>query len=410
MLLRIESNYNFHDYFIIFVIASTILGTAQISIISHTFVIGIFCLPFALKEVHNSLSVGKFRTIVLFMIMLMIYAVFSVFWAPKNEYLFREIWILFWNIIIFVGLYYNSKMANNAHQSFLIGWRVLICLTLIIAAWEIFTDSHLPKVGDFNEDSDITTIDGQSEHRIFAAVTYKNLNSYVTLLCMAVPILVYGLFLLRNKWLSIFSILGCICVLLVNASRGGLMCLIIDVFVFVVLFRKQKFPYKWLVTLMMFVSISFFIYRYGMIIAEQSIGRIFAYGTEDIMSDAGRWDVWKMGLEFCIDSFGFGWGVGSMQPLYASTGFWLHFSHNFVVEFIMQYGIWLFIPFAIMLFKNWVYLVKNDSITQKMLGWMLLLSFVPLAIIDDSYLPHTYVWIWLVTQFVIVNSLKIDNE
>ena len=113
-----------------------------------------------------------------------------------------------------------------------------------------------------------------------------------------------------------------------------------------------------------------------------------------------------MGVEFCVESVGLGCGVGSMQPMYASTGFWLHYSHNFVVEFILQYGIWLFIPFALMLLKNWRHMMKTDNINQNILGWMLLLSFVPLAIIDDTYLVHAFVWIWLVTQFAITNSLE----
>ena len=184
------------------------------------------------------------------------------------------------------------------------------------------------------------------------------------------------------------------------------MCLAIDVIVFVFIYRKQQFAYKKTITLVSFIAIAFCIYCYGISIAEQAIGRLSAYGIEDIMSDAGRWDVWRMGVEFCIDSFGFGCGVGSMQPMYASTGFWLHFSHNMVIEFILQYGIWLLIPLSIMLLKNWIFLIKEKDVNNQLLGWMLMLSFVPLAIIDDSYLPHTYVWIWLVMQFSLIRVLK----
>lgn len=406
MLLETTSKYNFYDYFIILIIASTIIGTAQIGLISHTFVAGLLCLPLALSEVISSFKNGKMQPIILFMVIWILYTLISITWAPKHEHLLREIWILLWNIIIFIGLYHASKKANTASQSFLMGWRVLICLTLCIAAWEIATDSHLAGIGDFNENSEITTADGGSEHRIFAAVTYMNLNSYVTLLCMALPFLVYGTSILQKKWISILAIIGSCCVLFVNASRGGLMCLAIDCIILIIFYRKFHFSNKRIITLFMIIALILFIFLFGLSIASQAIGRLSAYGAEDIMSDAGRWDVWRMGVEFCIDSCGFGCGVGSMQPMYASTGFWLHFSHNMVIEFILQYGIWLFIPLGIMLLKNWIFLIREADVTNQLLGWMLMLSFVPMAIIDDSYLPHTYVWIWLVTQFSLIRVLK----
>lgn len=403
--MRQKKNKNIYDYFIIFVIASTIIGTAQVGFISHTFVVGALCIPLSLLELVASYKQGKVHSIVLFMLIWILYALISAVWSPQNEYILREIWNLLWNITIFIGLFYASKKANNTLQSFLIGWRMLICLTLFIAAWEITTDSHIPKLGDFNEGATIDTETGL-KHRIFAAVTYKNLNSYVTLLCMALPFLAYGLFILEKQWLSIIALVGSILVLIINSSRGGLMCLAIDVIVFVFIYRKQQFAYKKTITLVSFIAIAFCIYYYGISIAEQAIGRLSAYGIEDIMSDVGRWDVWRMGIEFCINSLGFGCGVGSMQPMYASTGFWLHFSHNMVIEFILQYGIWLFIPLGIMLLKNWILLIKEKDLNHQLLGWMLMLSFIPLAIIDDSYIPHAYTWIWLVSQFAIVRFLQ----
>lgn len=410
MLHSKQTTYNFYDYFIISIIASTIIGTAQIGLIGHTFVAGLLCLPLALLEVASSLKAGKMRPIVLFMMIWILYVLISIIWAPKHEYLLREIWNLLWNIIIFIGLYHASQKANNTGQSFMTGWRILVCLTLFIAAWEIMTDSHLVGVGDFNVDAEIATADGGSEHRIFAAVTYMNLNSYVTLLCMALPFLVYGTFTLQKKWLSVFAIVGSCCVLLVNASRGGLMCLAIDCVILAVYYRKFQFSNKRIITFFAIIALILSISTFGLTIAFQSIGRISAYGVEDLFSDAGRWDVWKMGLEFCVESLGFGCGVGSMQPMYASAKYWLHHAHNFVIEFILQYGIWLFIPFGMMLWKNWWHMIKADNISQNILGWMLLLSFVPLAIIDDTYLIRTFMWLWLITQFAIANSIEITKK
>lgn len=398
------SKYNYHDYFIIFILVSTILGTAQIGLISHTFVAGLLCLPAAIKEIYTSFT-NKAQPIIFFMIIFVLYALLSIIWAPKHEFLLREIWIFIWNVTLFVGLYHHSRYANDANISFLRGLRILICLTLIIAAWEITTNSHLPGVGDYNAEAEIAS-DSGLELRVFAAVTYRNLNSYVTLLCMMLPFLIYGLFVLPKKWLSIIAIMGSVIVLIINSSRGGLLCLAIDVIIFFLFYRKHQIANKKIITFFAILIIAFFIYRYGLMIAEQAIGRISSYGTDDLLSDAGRWEVWKMGVEYCIDSNGFGHGIGSMQPMYKSSGFWLHHSHNLVIEFLLQYGLWLFIPFAILLFKNWLKYCKSNDPAKKMVGQMLLFSFIPLAIIDDSYFIHAFVWIWFVLQFVIVNHEK----
>ena len=121
------AKYNFHDYFIILIIASTIIGTAQIGLISHAFVVGLLCLPLILLEIVSSFRKGKMQPIVLFITIWIVYALLSVTWAPKHEYLLREIWKLSWNIVIFIGLYHASRKANSIQQSFMTGWRILIC-------------------------------------------------------------------------------------------------------------------------------------------------------------------------------------------------------------------------------------------------------------------------------------------
>lgn len=407
MQYNIHKN-NFHDYFIIGILVSALVGTVQYSLLGHAFLAGMFCLPAAIKEIHISLK-QKVQPIIAFMVTFISYAIISTLWTPQQDLLLREIWNLIWNTIIFLGLFNHARYANNPNDSFLKGLRILICSTLIIAAWEVTTNSHIPGFGDFNADTQIATEYG-FEQRVFAAVTYRNLNTYVTLLCMALPFLIYGLFVLPHKWISLIAIVGSVLILIINSSRGGLMCLIVDLMIFACLYRKQQFAYKKTVTVVTLLAITFFIYRYGFIVAEQAIGRISSYGKEDIMADAGRWDVWRMGIEFCINSWGFGWGVGSMQPIYQSTGFWLHRSHNLVIEFLLQYGVWLFIPFGILLIKQWVYLIRGENISKKMLGLMLLLSFVPLVIIDDTYLTRTFFWIWLFMQFTITNNSNNSYE
>lgn len=397
-----SSYYNEYDYFITFLIVFLIVGTIQYSICGYTLLAGLLCLPLAIKEINTSIQQGKFTHIIFFFLLWLLYAIVSIFWAGTNEYTLREVWNLFWHIIIFCGIYNASRVAKNPIEAVITGWGVLIFLTFPIALWEITTGAHLPNVGDFNEGEGIA---GSSELRIFAAVTYKNLNSYVTLLCSSLPFLMLGILQSSNKRLPIITTFGSILILIINSSRGGLLCLCIYLIIFFVYYFKTPFPYKKLVSIFTIIVGIFIISHYGSDVAKQAIGRIQYYGKDNIMEDPGRWDVWKMGVDFCIKSLGFGCGVGSMIPMYVSTGFWLHYSHNFVIEFILQYGLWLFLPLGFLLLQNWLHMCKSDVKGYRMLGYLFMFSFIPWAIINDSYLSVPYVWIWLVSQFIISNHM-----
>ena len=80
-----DTSKNIYDYFIILIIVSTIVGTVQVGPISHTFVVGLLCLPFALLEIFSSYKQGQVHSIVLFMVIWILYALISTVWSPKNE-------------------------------------------------------------------------------------------------------------------------------------------------------------------------------------------------------------------------------------------------------------------------------------------------------------------------------------
>lgn len=189
-----RTSHNVYDAMLLFSIVSCVLGTVQFGIISHTFILGLICLPFAVLGLIKDVIDGKMKGIIFVVVMLLFYAVSSVIWGVRSPIMFQELWFLFWNINIFIGLYYISQKALQPREDILKGWVLLIALTMIVAFWEILTNSHIPQFGDFNAEQSIMDKDGVLEERIFAAVTYKNLNSYVTLLCMAIPLLMLSIF------------------------------------------------------------------------------------------------------------------------------------------------------------------------------------------------------------------------
>lgn len=388
---------NIYDWFIIFVIASFVVGTVQVWIFSHYFIVGLMCLPFALKEIIISFSTMKFKSIVFLILAWFLYALISMLWtiAPEPE---NALWGLFWLMVIFLALFHCSFRANFPKRSFMQGWLLLLLFTFPIAFWEISTGEHLEKWGDFNADSSIGLAGGGAQQRVFAAVTYKNLNSYVTLLCMALPMAFAAIVELRHKIYPFIISFIAICLVLINASRGGFVCLIADFVVLFFFYRKAHFRYKRFVTVLLFGCIVLFVFSFGFLIVEQLFGRL--ENQDSFLEDIGRWDVLFLGLRLLYDSGGFGWGVGSMVAAYETTGFWLHYAHNFVMEFWVQYGFFLSIPLGLLLLKAFFGISnKKNSVTLRIYGWLVMCSFLPVIIIDDTYLAHPYVWGYLATIF-----------
>lgn len=388
---------NIYDWFIIFVIASFVVGTIQVWIFSHHFIVGLMCLPFAFKEIVASFSAMKFRSIVFFVFVWLLYALISMLWtiAPEPE---NALWGLFWMMVIFLALFHCSFRANFPKRSFAQGWLLLLLLTYPIAFWEIISGEHLAKWGDFNEDSSIALAGGGTQQRVFAAVTYKNLNSYVTLLCMALPMTFAAIVELKHKIYPFVISFVAVCLVLINASRGGLVCLIADFVVLFLFYNKAHFRYKRFVSVLLLGCLLLFVVNFGLLIMEQLIGRL--ENIDSFTEDAGRWDVLQSGLLLLWDSGGFGWGVGSMVAAYETTGFWLHYAHNFVMEFWVQYGFFLSIPLGLLLLKAVLILTKRKNVVAlRLYGCLVLCSFLPVVIIDDSYLSHPYVWGYLATIF-----------
>ena len=406
-----NTRYNWHDRFIIFAIMALLLGSVGVGIVKYSSILGFICLPFSLAEIRQAFKKGrKIDSIELFMIVWLFYAALSLLWTSLPGNAFGPLFILFCNVSFFLGLFYHARQANKPINALLEGWRCLVLLTLCVAFWEIFTNQHIPYYGEFNEGNTISTASGGQQERIFAAVTYQNLNTYVTLLCMALPFLMMGLFRLPHKFWSILAICGAIFVLIVNSSRGGIFALVVDLVLFLYFYLKQPIKYKKTITLFIVGGIVILLSLFGTMLFDQLFGRLETFEEDGLLSDIGRWDVMRYGIEFCIDSFGLGCGIGSMIPMYESTGFWLHYSHNLVIEFLIEAGFWLLLPLIFLFVSNYRCLIKSKKLESKMLGWMLLLSFVPTIIIDDSYVYRHFMWMWILTQFIIGKYCVIDYE
>lgn len=392
--------WNKYDRLIIFIIASYIFGTVQFGIITQSVVVGLFCIPYAIREFMQSKK-NECRSISFFFKSWFLYAAISLLWTIDSKGGYPDLWGLGFNMVIFFSLLYATFRAEAPIRSFMTGWLVLLLLTYPVAIWEFTTSNHIAKFGDFNE-TDAENFFGQMDRR-FAAVTYKNLNSYVTLLCMALPVSISSIFYFSKKLIPAIITVVAVVVVLLNASRGGLLCVIADSFVFLFFYNKIRFKHKFLVSIFLFFLIITFVFYFGFIIVQQLSLRLV---DEDLMVDANRHDLIICGINLLFQSVGIGYGVGSMQEAYSTMPVFIHYAHNMIVEFLVEYGIFLFIPFVILFYNSLVRLCKSNIFSIKLFGFTVFASIVPCLILDDTYFAHPYVWGWMATIFSISSIIN----
>lgn len=87
-------------------------------------------------------------------------------------------------------------------------------------------------------------VDGQTLVRKYASVTFGNYNSYVTVICFSLPFMFAYLLLVdgvkKQLW-GWFIVLAVFYILVINASRGGLLCFVIALFSFLLFYRKKHY-------------------------------------------------------------------------------------------------------------------------------------------------------------------------
>ena len=173
------------------------------------------------------------------------FCLLSMIWTPDKGQALKELFYYPVHILIFFEILVFAKFAQKTLKTITWAWLLSLSITLAIAIWEITTSNHLA-LSKFEAEDVTLNVGGIISERPFAAVTFGNFNGYVAYISFALPFIFY--FLLDNKknmmkvLLAIAIVFTAIVVILIDASRGGLITILI---MGLILFLKSKqSPYK----------------------------------------------------------------------------------------------------------------------------------------------------------------------
>lgn len=203
-------------------------------------VFSILFIPYVLSYLARPKYNKREFIFVLFFVSWFFYGALSLTWTLNRAEGLKHLFYIAIHASLFFQLIMWAKKSNQPLHSIMIGWVSILVLTLPIALYEITTFNHL-SISRFDSDKMIN-LGGLVTNYRFASTTFSNSNTYVVILCFCLPFLMASYWQAKNltsKYaLAAIFLFSCF-VLFVNASRGGVLCLILYLLVYFYCFFKH---------------------------------------------------------------------------------------------------------------------------------------------------------------------------
>lgn len=383
-------SYNRYDLLMILFIASNAFGAIGVPVTVPR-ILGMLSIPWLIKNL-SALRKNCPQYVTIFFIIWFVLSIFSFIWTPDR---INGLKFLAYNICStanFFAIYMFFIKAKNPLKSLTKGWIIFFIATAPVALWEIFSGKHL-SISIQDEFTQLSSASGERFKRIFASVTYGNVNTYTLILSYILPFVYFGFLILKRKTIALISILAIAYFIMLNASRGGFFCMCISTFMFFIYVWKEKSVNK-LVIAVLIICIGVYIASILDVLLLQLSTR--AENTGGLAHDDARMFIYDKVLDIFISYIGLGCGIGGIIPAMQSiNSLTITAPHNAMLEFLVQYGVIPFAFFAYMYIRVLITVIKSKVSSIKYLGWTCTLISPFLFIINSMYLADTCFWIFI---------------
>ncbi|MBK3394405.1 O-antigen ligase family protein [Psychrobacter sp. M9-54-1] len=402
-----RTNRNFYDYSIILLLALVSFGNIGGALQPIRF-LGIFFLPFIVVWVVFKKHSPKLQKIIFLLIVWYLYLALSISWTIDKEQGFKELFYYLVHFTNFFMLIAWAEKANKPKQSIIMGWILVLVLTLPIALYEIITQNHL-YTDTFTDE--LLYIGGEALAYRRASVTFGNLNAYVLILVFSAPFLLSAMFKAKRKrLLGLLVIFGALMyTLLVNASRGGIISilLILATYVFYKKISSTSISIKKIIIRTFAFTIIAYVINRVFSVSDEIFVKLLSRsesGASSFTSDSPRFQIWEASYRVILDTYFLGSGVGSEVPILTKYNASVPNTHNLFIELFMQFGVFIFIGFIYILFRIYYSGIKFGSTEYKVAILGSFLSLLPLSIINSSYLLMPALWVYLSSLYILSDS------
>jgi teichuronic acid biosynthesis protein TuaE len=263
---------------------------------------------------------------------------------------------------------------------------------MAIGFWENLTGGHLPNSVYFGAS---TVRSG----KYLPSAFFGNTNDFATFLGLTFPFLISWLHYsksLKDRFLSLTLLLGVFYLILTTGSRANIIAVFLEIAIFFFMLTKLKEKAKLavgftLIFALIFLSFPNFVRNISNQLNIQ-LSSFFSTYEMTVGSDIVRINLAKDAIYYLIHTFGFGVGAGNIEwnitnfsPYYVGG---LSNVHNWWLEVLADYGIFIFAGFLFFYFKLnrdlWRIWNKNAVGIEKILCESLFLSLIGFSIASVS--------------------------
>ena len=404
---------NRYDWILFFLVALLVFGSigngAQ-PVRLFILAISPFMLTDTMRGAHKGVYYYRFECI--FLLFWFLWSVAFFFKSVEEIESLKHVIYLFVHILGFLEVLWAARRAHTPQESIKYGWLVLILLSIPVAVYEFVTDFHLTM--SVQDTGSTLYVNGVHIERPFASVTFENLNSYNTVLCWALPSLFMCNLYPRNKFNKVlgFLLMGITALIIIaNASRGAILCMVLMLATYVYAYYKTGRNRVLLLTVL-FVGIGTLVYFFGELFVL-----ILERFSDQGMSDDGRAENIVMGIRAFLDSYGLGIGIGNYGPIMGDV-YRVEFAapHNLLLEVLVCFGLFIAIGFVGMFVHIFRICLRKGTQKNRSMLIFCAAALVFAGIIDSNYLMKATTWMFIASVYIYLdpqyNSERkaIDND
>lgn len=391
-----RNRYDFGIIFLILLIAFGGIGGT----LSPIRCVALFFSPWVWLNIFTQPLARSIKYVCYFFLAWFFYSLCSLFWTSSLVEGIKELLYYYCHFSLFFLFVLWLQKAKRPLSSVILGWIGCILCTLPIAFYEIFADKHLYLS---LHDQLSMSVDGQTLARRYASVTFGNYNSYVTVICFALPFIFSYLLLvdtIRKQLWGWLIVLAIAYILLTNASRGGLLCFIIALLSFLLFYREKYYKGKFLIKLFVLGIICFGIWLNYDILFQQILYRIGENSLAESLQDNSRSMLMLLSLKLFFDSYCLGTGIGSISTSLAEVSLSYTIPHNLFIEILTQYG-FVILGFCVFFFcRLYIKGRKIDNPQSRYIIYASLLTLPFASVINSHYLLLPELWIYCASLFM----------
>lgn len=361
--------------------------------------IGVYVLFFLLNKDYRTKNKGKGQ---LFFIAWLIYAFIQKTWIETSDSTSLYFKVILFGVvaILFMGRLITSKKHLGDLYKW---WGFGLLSTILVGLWEVTTNHHFSSSGAAGSYYNL-------QHA--ATVGFFNPNDYSFFLVVSLPIIFYWI---KKKalyrFIGIFMLISSFYITNQNGARFIEIIYVAAVVLFLIrLLRKRKILLTYL-----FVSVA--------LIGVFNFNTIYESLASSVLPNSNDESVYirKLLLEngwSIFKTHPFGIGAGNITSYMAENGLGVNgitVVHNFWLEILIEFGIFVFLGFFIFyvssLYRMYKAVKHMESIRNlvRPLLWSSVI-FIPACIESSSIFVFNITWFFFGTMICVVNVIKNENK